>query len=483
MKVVRRTTTTVLMLVIVLALAAALCGAALAAPASHDAAPIAPAAQAILAATPGWNQVFTTGPRAGYLPGIDFVDASYGWAVGSGAVFATTDGGATWNEQSVPQGTGQLWSVSFADRLHGWACGWGIILGTSNGGATWTAQYSDPDFDYMSVDCSDATHAWAAGQHLSMVGDILQDDGGAVSIVATTNGSTWSAQATDATGYAYGMDFVDATHGWIMTGCFASMDGIVLATTDGGATWAKQSLGVFTKPFDVQFLDRSEGWVLGYESDRLFHTTDGGATWQNWKSGGLRCIHFIDSLHGFAAGLRFNDDFTIKDSGIYDTADGGHTWTLVFARPVNESTNRIDFGDATHGCAVAFDPVDYDPDTGISTCTWSILRYAGAPGDTTPPTTQAYAATAKRGKTAVLKYQVNDPAPNGGTATVTIKVKNKAGKVVKTLKPVVKPVNTRLAWKFTVPSTWKAGTYKFYVSAKDTAGNAAAVVGNKLIVK
>jgi len=34
---------------------------------------------------------------------------------------------------------------------------------------------------------------------------------------------------------------------------------------------------------------------------------------------------------------------------------------------------------------------------------------------------------------------------------VTIKVKNKAGKVVKTLRPVVKPVNAALTWKFTVP--------------------------------
>jgi photosystem II stability/assembly factor-like uncharacterized protein len=469
-------------LVIALALGSALCGAALADPASRDTAPISPAAQAVLATTPGWSQVFTTGPRVGYLPGIDFVDASYGWAAGSGAVFATTDGGATWTEQSVPQGTGQLWSVSFADRLHGWACGRGVILGTSNGGSTWTTQYTNPDFEYMSVDCSDPTHAWAAGQHLGMIGTVLQADGGAVSIVATTNGSTWSAQSTDATGYTYGMDFVDSTHGWIMTGCFASMDGIVLATTDGGATWGKQSLGVFTKPFDVQFLDRSEGWVLGYESDRLFHTTDGGETWQGWKSGGLRCIHFTDSLHGFAAGLRFNDDFTIKDSGIYSTSDGGHTWTLVLARPVGEATNRMDFGDASHGCAVAFNTVDYDVD-GISTCTWSILRYVGASSDTTPPTTQAFAATARRGKTALLRYRVNDPAPNGGTATVTIKIKNKAGKVVKTLRPVVKPVNTALTWKFTVPRTWKAGTYKFNVSATDAAGNKATIVSNKLIVR
>jgi len=35
-----------------------------------------------------------------------------------------------------------------------------------------------------------------------------------------------------------------------------------------------------------------------------------------------------------------------------------------------------------------------------------------------------------------------------------------------------------------VPPTWKAGTYRFYVYAVDTAGNAQATVeGNRLVVK
>jgi len=567
MRLVRRTITTVLMLVIVLALAAALCGAALAAPASYGTAPAAPAAQALLATTPGWSEVFTTPPRAGFLMDVDFVDVSYGWAVGFDAVFATTDGGATWAQHNVPQGTGQLWAVSFSDRLHGWAAGENVILSTANGGVTWTTQYTATGFTFTSLDCVDATHAWAAGEDTDPY-----DGDDSLIIVHTTNGSTWSEQAAGVTGYLNGLDFVDETHGWIMVGSFALMEGIVLATTDGGTTWVKQHLGVFTKPFDVCFLDRNDGWALGYESDLLFRTTDGGATWQSWKSGGLRCIYFTDFSHGFAA----NDGSTVKDTGLYRTEDSGHTWTLDLARPTSEINNGMDFGDATHGCAVGMQFVDWDPDTGVYTETWSILRYVGASSDTTAPTTTAsgavkgrwykaavtvslsandnaggsgvdyteyaldgaawsagssipipapanhsgdklhtilyrsadkagnleaqkkltfgidtvkptakapYAASARRGTTATLKYKVVDPLPNGGTAKVTIKVWNKAGKVVKTLKPVVKPVNTALTRKFTVPLTWKAGTYRFYVYATDKAGNVAPVVSNKLIVR
>ena len=51
---------------------------------------------------------------------------------------------------------------------------------------------------------------------------------------------------------------------------------------------------------------------------------------------------------------------------------------------------------------------------------------------------------------------------------------------------VRRPVNTATAppAKFTVPRTWKAGAYGFYVYAKDKAGNAQSKVGsNRLTVK
>ena len=133
--------------------------------------------------------------------------------------------------------------------------------------------------------------------------------------------------------------------------------------------------------------------------------------------------------------------------------------------------------DGTH--TVAYRSTDLAGNVEVGkTCTVNI--------DTPRPTTKApSSATARRGRTAALKYQVLDTVPNGGTATVTIKVKNRAGKVVKTLKSVVKPVNTSLTWKFTVPRTWRTGTYRFYVSAhRDTAGNVGAnVASNKLIVR
>jgi len=103
--------------------------------------------------------------------------------------------------------------------------------------------------------------------------------------------------------------------------------------------------------------------------------------------------------------------------------------------------------------------------------------------DTVAPTSIAQAAArVKKGKTATLKYKVNDPAPNLGTATATITIKNAKGKVVKTLVLTAKPVNA--PQKATFKATLKKGKYKFYVTAVDAAGNHSTNISfKKLTVK
>jgi len=105
--------------------------------------------------------------------------------------------------------------------------------------------------------------------------------------------------------------------------------------------------------------------------------------------------------------------------------------------------------------------------------------------DTVKPTTQAPSrATVTRGKTATLKYKVTDAVPNGGSATVTIKIKTLGGTTVKTLSLGKKNVNTATALSAKFVCKLAKKTYKFYVYATDTAGNTQATVGsNRLIVR
>ena len=151
------------------------------------------------------------------------------------------------------------------------------------------------------------------------------------------------------------------------------------------------------------------------------------------------------------------------------STDGGTTWTTgtsltITADPVAHTTDGI--------TTINYRSVDNAGNVAaVQTCRVEL--------DTRKPITKAPScASARRGRTATLKYRANDLPPNGGTATVTIKVKTLHGTLKKTLRCGVKAVNTTLTVRFKVPLTWKAGTYRFFVYAIDAAGNAQAKVGS-----
>ena len=102
--------------------------------------------------------------------------------------------------------------------------------------------------------------------------------------------------------------------------------------------------------------------------------------------------------------------------------------------------------------------------------------------DTVKPTTSAWAVAMLRGRVATLKFKVTEPEPTKGTAAVSIKIKNRAGKVVKTMSAGTKTVNVPLTKKFRCGLA--RGTYRYYVYATDASGNAQSKIGSaRLTVK
>ena len=90
--------------------------------------------------------------------------------------------------------------------------------------------------------------------------------------------------------------------------------------------------------------------------------------------------------------------------------------------------------------------------------------------DTLRPTPRVLRDVAvRRGRKVTLRYQVDDAEPCGPTSTVVITVKTASGYVVKSFVRRLVPVNAPASVAFTC--NLSAGSYRWLVSARDTAGN------------
>jgi hypothetical protein len=102
--------------------------------------------------------------------------------------------------------------------------------------------------------------------------------------------------------------------------------------------------------------------------------------------------------------------------------------------------------------------------------------------DTIKPVPAALrAASMIRGRSGYIRYRIADVRPGSPSATVIIRIRTLRGKLVKTLTLTVRPVNTMLSTTFVCRLA--RGSYRFFVSATDAAGNSQAKVArNRLTV-
>jgi hypothetical protein len=179
--------------------------------------------------------------------------------------------------------------------------------------------------------------------------------------------------------------------------------------------------------------------------------------------------------HDKAVKLRFRATDNPGGQGVDYTEyslDGGATWT--------------------HGTAVTISaPSDHSKDGANKV----LYRSADKVGnlerkhtcsvliDTRRPTPVAkWAAAAVHGARTAVRFYVSDPRPGSPTASVTIRIHNARGALVKKVVLADARVDRTLNYRFTC---WlPKGSYRFSVAATDAAGNPAkAVAANTLVVR
>jgi photosystem II stability/assembly factor-like uncharacterized protein len=415
------------------------------------------------------------------MNGISHPDALHAWAVGvAGTIDATTDGGTSWTTQTSNT-TSQLYGVSFPDASHGWAVGaGGTILATTDGGNDWTAQTSGTTQDLEAVSFADDTHGVAAG----MAGTLL---------TTTDGGDTWATASSGTLQELYGVSCPNDSDAWAVGG-----NGTILHSTDGYQHWLPESAG--GENFGVSFCNADDGWIAS--ASGLLATTDGGLDWvpqithSQYEMSGVSAV---DPTHCWAVG--FDGTILARYNAPPDTTPPVTTcsgadalWhrsavTLTLTATDNSGGSgvkatyyKIDSGSWTEGTTVVVPAPANHSNDGIHTVSFYSVDVAGNAEtpqsvtvkiDTTGPVTAGKNVSGKKGHAVKLAYCVSDALSPQDTA-VTLVVKNSHGKVVKTVKLGTR---TNKKWYTASWTTKTAGTYHYYVTAKDLAGNAQSHEG------
>ena len=316
-----------------------------------------------------WQAQFETEAA---LFNLYFTDEQTGWVVGDRrSVFATSDGGNTWefithgtNERhkssygqpeylgKEPLHTFTLYDIDFTDPQNGWIVGdLGVILHTSSGGKEkWKHQRGGPRFHnsadavLLGIDFVSKQLGWAVGEN----GTILHTRNGGVTwesqsspshllvgVCATSSkegyvvgdrgailrtedgGFVWDAQDSRTTECFGATHFVSAQVGWAVAEA-----GVVLHTTNGGSVWHRQTSGTAQDLLSLFFVDEENGWCVG-SGGEIIRTNDGGKTWHRQKSGttwNLFDVHFTSKQRGWVVGM---------NGTMLSTVDGGTNWKLA----------------------------------------------------------------------------------------------------------------------------------------------------------
>ena len=164
------------------------------------------------------------------LSAIQMVGSRLGWAVGSHAIFATSDGNH-WTKQYAS--TEEFVGVDFISATTGWVVGARSLLQTTDGGRSWQP-LGEPAKPLRSVHFVSPSEGWgiAGGTTPAMNHGWLLPSSGAIVVQTEDGGRTWLAM--DSPADAQSVCFSDHNRGWLGTAA-----GFLYASNDGGQSWTK----------------------------------------------------------------------------------------------------------------------------------------------------------------------------------------------------------------------------------------------------
>ncbi len=318
-----------------------------------------------LAARQRWT-LTAAEPYRGKQDDVFFINPNVGWYVnGTGKIFGTRDGGASWQLLKNQPGT-FFRTIAFIDEQRGFVGNVGTdyfpgvtdqtpLYETRDGGITWTAVALPavptgvkglcaidivrvPFINHGVLDQRVVIHA--AGRV-----------GGPANVLRSLDGGdSWKAvNVPAAVGPILDIKFFNDREGLVFAGTrgeITESNALILATDNGGETWREvyRSQRPYEITWKASFPSRDTGYVTvqSYDPDPkraeryVAKTTDGGRTWREIplvREHGVRefGVGFVTPELGWVG---VND-------GAFQTADAGATWTRIAATDIGRAVNKI----------------------------------------------------------------------------------------------------------------------------------------------
>ncbi len=276
---------------------------------------------------------------------IKAVNSSVIWAAGGDGsatapvVVRSIDGGSTWTDVTGNLSKVDLYCVTAVDSLHAWAgTGDGRIFATTDGGGTWANQ----SYPFTQSPFIDGIWFFDTQKGLAL-GDPASGTGKFVILKTSDGGQNWSHVLVEPTGgsseagWNNSWWWNDQQHGW-----FGTNASKVWKSTDGGAHWSSAA-STSMNSIGVAFGDNANG-VAAHDNGVTSVSTDGGASWSSGSTLG-------GTISGIAFAPGNSNVWAVGPSTPYRSTDGGQSWTAETTFPFDGSITHVSVADPTHAFA------------------------------------------------------------------------------------------------------------------------------------
>jgi photosystem II stability/assembly factor-like uncharacterized protein len=252
-------------------------------------------------------------PSQPAIQDMGWLSEEEGWVLADGNLLWTEDGGVTWIDKTPA--SEELAAVSFGDQQDGWALPYTtqgedyLVYHTSDGGSTWQVQsmpVPEGDWQPLQVSFIDPANGWASYRlmtsNIFSLGKLLKTEDG---------GNTWTVLDLPIGEEVF---FENPLSGWTAGG---AGENELYVTADGGLTWQPENPKTTNLP--INNLIGSDAQIAGQPTGQVEQLTFVTA-----KTG------WVVTAGGTCQGEKGSPDFVCQQNSVLlKTEDGGATWQAV----------------------------------------------------------------------------------------------------------------------------------------------------------